>query len=423
MWEFAVGLLLIRLYPDSLILSAIRGIINSVAIIILSPIIGRWIERCSRLRELKITLFLQNGSIAVSALFVALYFAQIEVNNKLYQKVISIMTPTAFILFSTVAQVFSCGYTLVLEKDWLLALVTDELQLTGLNAVLRRIDLTCQTVSPFIVGILLQYSAFIATNVLCAWNLCSTIFEFTTLYFVYIQGPPSIRKPKAVPAEHKLKIIDVLAIKDYIKEFALPGISYSLVYLTVLGFDSVTVGFLSSKSVPDSFIGAVSVCAGIFGILGTIIFQQVIKCTNLRKTGVIGLIIQMSALTLCLFLIFEPLKLKRIQYFNIELPIILFISGLVISRSGLWMADLSVNQLIQTETRSPPLIGGVQNSVNIMMDLTKFILVAFFSQLEQFKILVILSYSLVALATFCFAIYAFTRQEKTFAISSYVTTL
>lgn len=73
MWQFAIGLYFIKLHPGSFLLAAIHGIISSMAVFLIAPIIGLWIERTARLKEIKISLFLQNGFVALGALCVALY--------------------------------------------------------------------------------------------------------------------------------------------------------------------------------------------------------------------------------------------------------------------------------------------------------------------------------------------------------------
>lgn len=45
---------------------------------------------------------------------------------------ISSFAPFILVTFSVIAQVTSAGYTLCLEKDWLLALARDEAELTGM---------------------------------------------------------------------------------------------------------------------------------------------------------------------------------------------------------------------------------------------------------------------------------------------------
>ena len=69
MWSFAIGLYFFELYENSLLLPAIYGVISSIIVFFSSPLIGKWIERTPRLREIKVSLFLQNGSVAIGALF------------------------------------------------------------------------------------------------------------------------------------------------------------------------------------------------------------------------------------------------------------------------------------------------------------------------------------------------------------------
>ncbi|RWS27863.1 solute carrier family 40 member 1-like protein, partial [Leptotrombidium deliense] len=299
-WEFATGLLLIKLYPESLLLAAIQGILNSVAVIIFSPVIGRWIEKSPRLREAKVTLFIQNGAVICSSFFASLYFKRNAIENDSLREIITQGAPIAFVLFSVVGQVFSCGYTLVLEKDWLLALVSNNQELTHLNALLRQIDLSCQTVAPFLVGFLTQYSEFATASFLCCWNVISTTAEYLILRNIYYTGPQSVRNTKSVPQEHELKIFDLLAIKEYCSEFLLPGLGFALLYLTVLGFDSVTIGFLVTHAVSDSLVGAVSLCAGLFGIFGTRLFKECVEKCGLKVTGQLGFILNLACVAPCL---------------------------------------------------------------------------------------------------------------------------
>ena len=69
---------------------------------------------------------------------------------------------------------------------------------------------------------------------------------------------------------------------------------------------------------------------------------------------------------------------------GIELDVFCFLAGITLSRAGLWIADLAINQLIQTETNNPAVIGGVQNSINILFQLIKFSLVMVFARISQF---------------------------------------
>lgn len=50
MWEFSVGLYMINLWPDSLLLAAIYGVVESASTVIFGPIIGQWVDRLTYLK-------------------------------------------------------------------------------------------------------------------------------------------------------------------------------------------------------------------------------------------------------------------------------------------------------------------------------------------------------------------------------------
>lgn len=50
MWQFGIGLFLIELEPDSLQLVAIYGFISGAMTLLLSTLIGDWVDRTARLK-------------------------------------------------------------------------------------------------------------------------------------------------------------------------------------------------------------------------------------------------------------------------------------------------------------------------------------------------------------------------------------
>lgn len=128
------------------------------------------------------------------------------------------------------------------------------------------------------------------------------------------------------------------------------------------------------------------------------------------KTGLFGFILKLIALTLCLLTAFFPDISYKVM--SIELDVFCFLAGITLSRAGLWIADLAINQLIQTETNNPPVIGGVQNSINILFELIKFSLVMFLPQLSQFWILILFSYVSVASGLILYSFYMRKLSQK-----------
>lgn len=100
-----------------------------MAVIIISPLIGRWVETAHRLQEAHLALWLQNGAIWFSSFIAAIYFARsyIHFDDDLAHQ----LCPVGIVFFAAVSKVWSNGYTLILEHDWLVALVRDKNEMTG----------------------------------------------------------------------------------------------------------------------------------------------------------------------------------------------------------------------------------------------------------------------------------------------------
>lgn len=45
MWEFSVGLYMINVWPDSLLMAAAYGVVESASTTIFGPLVGQWIDK------------------------------------------------------------------------------------------------------------------------------------------------------------------------------------------------------------------------------------------------------------------------------------------------------------------------------------------------------------------------------------------
>ena len=50
MWAFAVTLFLLRLFPESLLLMGVYGLIMQLGVVVFGTIVGHWVDTNSRLR-------------------------------------------------------------------------------------------------------------------------------------------------------------------------------------------------------------------------------------------------------------------------------------------------------------------------------------------------------------------------------------
>eukprot|EP00923_Selenidium_pygospionis_P048923 GHVN01084187.1.p1 GENE.GHVN01084187.1~~GHVN01084187.1.p1 ORF type:complete len:200 (+),score=7.00 GHVN01084187.1:150-749(+) len=166
------------------------------------------------------------------------------------------------------------------------------------------------------------------------------------------------------------------------------------------------------------------------------------KWIGLQRTGLVSFTLELACLSLCLVSVFVPGSPFEIGFLaegkqnwpvcggnataagpgvtegpchspedlvpDSYISIIFLMTGIVSSRLGLWMSDLTVTQLL-LETPAEHergIINGVQNSLNKLMDIIKFMLVIFLPWPQMFGWLVILSFTFIVIGYIFYAIYS-----------------
>ena len=169
------------------------------------------------------------------------------------------------------------------------------------------------------------------------------------------------------------------------------GVALATVYMTVLAFGSITYGFCMAQCVTESLLGALVGVSAIVGICGSLTFPLLRKKLGLNKTGIIGFFSLTLMLTLCVVSIwlegspFDPFYFQNkdaqiplsallnsnstsgfvpteasfpnqsetnslddsVCYVSSSLSVSVLICGIVLGRFGLWIADLTVTQILQ----------------------------------------------------------------------------
>ncbi|CAL1527364.1 unnamed protein product [Lymnaea stagnalis] len=235
------------------------------------------------------------------------------------------------------------------------------------------------------------------------------------------------------------------------------GLALACLYMTVLGFDSVTVGYAKMQGLTEALVGGTMGVAAFFGIFGTVMYQFMRRGLGLQRTGMFGLSLQISCLTLCVVSVWMPgtpfnLSLEEksnatlqadlnctqgkaclwrkfncnihvffLKYRNSDsgnetnncipltsnISIWMLLAGIVTARFGLWVADLSISQIfmesVQEKERGK--VNGVQNSLNQLMDMLKYLMVVLAPHQHQFGLLVIISFCFICLGWLFYAYY------------------
>ncbi|XP_075464527.1 ferroportin-like isoform X2 [Ascaphus truei] len=434
MWNFAVSIFLVELYGYSLLLTAVYGLVLSGSVLLLGAIIGDWVDRNPRLK--------------------------------------------------------------------------------GMNATIRRIDQVTNILAPMAVGQIMTFgSLVIGCGFVVGWNLTSVCVEYLLLRKVYEKIPELANKSRR-KEEQEMKQLNVHGDNEhntpnevenlvtdnasticrpqkedkntcfsqiakpfhtfrdgwilyYKQPFFLAGMGLSFLYMTVLGFDSITVGYAYTQGLTSSVLSILIGVSAIAGILGTMAFTWLQRKCGLIQTGFISGIAQISSLVFCVVSVFMPgssMDLSVSPYFNINsthnldgnsfftvaphvwstanftsdiensvnksttvntaiefssntvplTSVILLFTGIIAARAGLWSFDLTVTQLIQENVNESErgIVNGVQDSMNCLLDLLHFFMVIMAPNPEAFGLLVLISVSFVVMGHIMYYRYAYKTLGK-----------
>uniref|UniRef100_H2Z6Q3 Solute carrier family 40 member n=1 Tax=Ciona savignyi TaxID=51511 RepID=H2Z6Q3_CIOSA len=430
MWYFAIPLFLMDLDPNSLFLTAAYGLTLSASVLLFAPLVGDWIDRTERLRALVISLVIQNMSVITSATILLLNreFGDNEADYAIAIKISALLLGAIAILASTATQI-------ILQKDWIVVIAAKRTDfLTGLNAMMRRIDLFTKILSPLACGQIMAVATLTggAIFILC-WNTASMFAEYFLLKSVYNRTPALAVKDeiteknnhkKEKPVKKKKSVFQkmfgfILVIKDGWKLYmdqviALAGLGMAFLYLTVLGFGYVTTSYAYNQCFSEFLVGITLASAGFTGIVGTFIFPILSSRFGLVKAGLYSGIFQVLTLIPCIASVFVSgiLEFPPPESF---LSMWLLVGGLVAARAGLWSFDLTITQLYQENVVESErgIVNGVQTSLNMLMDLLMYIAVLFLSKPDEFGILVLASSAAVTTGYIFYGVFTF-RVGKRF---------
>jgi iron-regulated transporter 1 len=227
-----------------------------------------------------------------------------------------------------------------------------------------------------------------------AWNLISYFLELSLLNGVY-SSIPQLQKEIKQTTKLSKKLNHIKNLYKgwyvYMKQgiIVLPSIALAVLYLTVLSFDSVTIGYARSQHIGETLVSIFQAVGNVTGIIGTFVFQAMRnRCrVPLRIIGLIGSTYQLFFLIGCFISIWlpgSPFEVADREYktasdfsnctttvtnatdstdtvTNVEktsnkfftspcqnyTSIMVLLTTMALSRFGLWMIDLAINQSIQ----------------------------------------------------------------------------
>ncbi|KAL7265635.1 hypothetical protein ACSBR1_003426 [Camellia fascicularis] len=408
MWEFSVGLYMIDVWPDSLLLAALYGVVESASAVMFGPLIGQWVDKLPYVKVIQIWLLTQNLSFIVAggSVIALLVYSDLTFTNFMVfvSLVLVINLSGALGMLSTVAG------TILIEREWVVVISEGHAPeyLTQMNSVIRRIDLICKLFAPVVTGFIISFvSLKAAALALSIWNTLSVCLQYWLLMSVY-NGIPSLseRNQKRVtrqlpmpeespsPSQEQRSFLSntengselsktngkrtiskwfskspyISAWRVYLQQdVVLPGVALALLYFTVLSFGTLMTATLEWEGIPAYVIGIARGVSATIGIGATFLYPILQSRISTLRTGIWSIWSQWTCLLVCIASIWVQNNLVSAY---------MLMGGVAASRLGLWMFDLSVVQQMQDQVPESDriVVGGVQNSIQSVLDLMTYVM-------------------------------------------------
>jgi len=374
-WEFLVGLVMIEIYPSSLFLVALFGICDSAAVTLLSPYVGYLVDSLPRYKAACSMYLLQNVSVLTSGVGCSLLLwrkSEVPGNAFFFHGMIAMS-----ILAACLSSLGATGASISVEREWTKTLCRgNDSDLAAVNAVMKRVDLLCLIASPIVIGLFMtHFGAMTAIIFFCSWNIVSWPFECWFLHLAR-QSSPWLKERKSESECHvnfpKIGMPWLTGLLVYFQQpFTASAFALALIYLTVMSFGTVMTGYLAWTGVSEFKLSIFRGLGAVSGVCATLAFPMLYRNQGLQRSGLLGIWVQFISLLLSIV----PYLLKYIGMdVSVQLSSTFLMSGLALSRFGLWLFDLACNQIIQDEAPRELLgnIFGTQQSLQSLFQTISF---------------------------------------------------
>jgi len=411
---------------------SVYAVIRSASAIVLSPLLGRFIDRSNRLNVVRVSIVGQRIAVAVSCVIMYL-MVTVRMNGRVKDTCLALA-----ILLACVEKLCSVLNLVAVERDWVVVIADGhESQLQIINARMRRIDLFCKLVGPLVISLIDGASTKIAILITLGMSIVSVFVEYFCIAHVYVLVPnlcrfhtdPNVSTHCSPSFFNRIRTLLsslpnslLIPLKFYINHPAfLPSFSLSLLYLTVLSFSAQMVTYL--LTIPgwtSSIVGAARTVSTIFELSATWITPRVMKHTGPIRSGIWFLNWQMIWLAAGIGAFWgakgpEGGGRDGTGFVNGKQATAsagALVGGVILSRVGLWGFDLSAQVIIQEEVQSTHrgAFSTIEASLQSVSELLSYALTIGWARPEQFQWPVLISAAAVYVAGGIYAVFVRKRR-------------
>jgi len=156
-WEFAIGLFILEVFPNSLLPVAAYGVAEGLVKMLGGGHAGAYIDSVDRLSAVKKSFALQNIGNALSSVmnWIMIYSTSGDQGFHSHDYVLLVMV----VMFGSVAAVGNMAAKIAVQRDWAKVLFEGDSEgLAQFNATMKAIDLSGLILSPMLVGLCMDFA-------------------------------------------------------------------------------------------------------------------------------------------------------------------------------------------------------------------------------------------------------------------------
>ncbi|MFZ4403146.1 MAG: ABC transporter substrate-binding protein [Pseudobdellovibrionaceae bacterium] len=411
-WDFAVPLVLLKIFPDQLRIAAIYYLLAKLMNVLLLPKIASLIDKLNRKKTARLGIVLQLVGVLVGAGSISI-LAAIDWSQTQWMSVFPILVFASSVLGGFLASIGSSFMDIAISSD-LVPSSLDKAELAKFNSRLQQIDLFTEVASPVIAGFILFMDSPISLAgfyLVALWNVISFFPELGILQSIFNERPELDSKEISTSSESKDSILRQLmgGWRAFFKEPIAPvALAYAFLWLSVLSPHGVLLaGFLKDAwKLPEWAIGSFRGAGAFFGLAATVVFPFFVKKMGLLKST--QRLIQFQSV----MLIFGLLCFYKSENLWGQIGFLVFI---LFSRIGIYGFSLGEMQVRQTRI-NPAVRGQVNGFASALTGIATLFLYgagALLPKTSDFQILVVGSVAFVCLGAFTYSRWLYKQpQEK-----------
>jgi iron-regulated transporter 1 len=416
-FEFGAVIFLAAVFPGTLFFASCYALCRAAAAALLGSWVGALVDRRDRLEVVRLSIVWQRLSVAASCLVLAAMMGR-------EKGVVTYGLFAASVVLACVEKVAFVANTVAVERDWIVV-VAESLKMDRqeLNSTMRRIDLLCKLIAPVGIGLLDGYSTRLAVWVVFAQNAVSVGAEYFAIAQVYAAVPElglgkrQQQQQNSEPSSQQHHEQSATPKSSRLPRALLPWISYlqnpaflasfalSLLYLTVLSFASQMTTYLLTLGFTSTHVSLMRLASVVLELSATIAAPYLMHRIGAVRSGLWFINEQLISIALAMGLFLMYIEHPRLAGLTL-------VSGVALSRLGLWGFDLSVQFLVQdaAPAASRGSFSAIEMSLQNVFELLSFATTMVFYRPEDFRIPMYISAGAVAASAACFA--GFVRKRR-----------